>query len=346
MVKIKASKIDNLEGEGKVKAVELDRKISLPIEVARPPPGKGPKPKPDPEPIDTPPEGELMWGVDRIDAELVWDLTTGSGIDVAVLDTGIDSNHPDLGTINQGPDFINDDDDPEDDNGHGTHCAGIIMAASNDEGVVGVAHGVNIWAVKVLDSGGSGYYWQIIAGIDWAVDNDIEVISMSLSGSSTSTAMEAACDAAEAAGVVIVCAAGNTGKKSTRFNNVQYPALYDSTIAVGATDSSDKRPRFSATGTGLDIVAPGVDIWSTFNDGKYRKYQGTSMACPHVAGTVALMLTQTIPSAYDDGDGAWSPAEVLDCLISTADNLGKAGWDSAFGWGIVDTEEAVTGAES
>ena len=354
VLKVKASKIDDLGKEGKVKAVEMDATASLPIDAV-----KGKK-KPTPPP---PPEfvAGVQWGVDRIDADLVWgddDVITGEGIKVAVLDTGIDYNHQELSGIYKGGyDFINDDDNPMDDNGHGTHCAGIIAANSDPEGVVGVAYGVDLYAVKVLDSGGSGAYSVIIDGINWAVNNvdygdygKMDVISMSLSGRSGSTALEAACDAAQDAGIVIVCAAGNAGRRNVNANTVQYPALYDSTIAVGATDSSDARASFSSTGTGLDLVAPGVDIWSTFVGGGYKLYSGTSMACPHVAGTVALMLTQTVPDAYDDeysdygdNDGFWDPIEVLDCLVSTADDLGKAGWDNAYGWGIVDAEEAVTG---
>ncbi len=333
VTKLKQKDIDTLAEETGVKTVEKDATVSMEGTLD----DEGKK---TPAPT-SPPSPGVQWGVDRIDAEKAWSASTGASIRVAVLDTGIDTDHPELmGVYAGGYDFINIDDDPEDDNGHGTHCAGIIAAAKDatEAGVVGVAYDVDLFAVKVLNSQGSGSYSQVISGIQWAITNDMDVISMSLSGSSGSDSLKAACDNAKTAGVIIVAAAGNSGKKNTALDTVQYPAHYDSVIAVGATDSSDKRASWSSTGSALDVVAPGVGIWSTYNDGKYRSFSGTSMACPHVAGTVALML------ATDPGGWTWD--EVYSTLTVTADDLGASGYDNVYGKGIVDAQEAVTGTAS
>jgi len=180
------------------------------------------------------------WGVKRIGAGVVHvGGNTGAGVKVAIIDTGIDYNHPDLdanfGTL-LGYNFVNDDDDPMDDNGHGTHCAGIVAAEDNG---VGVAPEAYLYGVKVLDSGGSGFITDVIAGIDWSVQNDMEIISMSLGGGG-SVSLEAACDNAYNAGIVVVASAGNGGNPPGRGDNVGYPAAYSSVIAVAATDSNDE----------------------------------------------------------------------------------------------------------
>jgi subtilisin family serine protease len=245
--------------------------------------------------------------------------------ELAILDTGIDSRHPDLSAnCKGGYDFANDDSYPMDDNGHGTHCAGIVAAADNDEGVVGVAPEAHLYAVKVLNSGGSGYWSDVIAGIQWSVNNSMEVISMSFGGG-YSESMEAACDAAYNAGIVVVASAGNSGNPPGKGDNVGYPAGYSSVIAVAATDSSDNRARWSSTGPAVELAAPGVSIYSTYLGGGYATMSGTSMACPHVAGTAALVI-------------ASSGGDVRQCLQATADDLGVAGRDDLYGYGLVDAD--------
>lgn len=268
---------------------------------------------------DYTPYKRLSWGVNRIDADMVWnhetivgdvttkDGATGTGIHVAILDTGIDSDHPDLknldktNSINFVPPTnragrVTGTTDPtkwDDDNGHGTHCAGIVAGneANTNNGMIGVAPEATLHAVKVLDSRGSGQYSWIIAGIDWCVNNDIHVISMSLSGSTSTLDLKTACDNAYEAGINIVAAAGNSGKYS-----VEYPASYDSVISVVAVDRYDKPASFNSWNEYVEIAAPGVDIYSTWNDGKYKTISGTSMACPHVAGIIALMIESEIGS--------------------------------------------------
>jgi subtilisin/minor extracellular protease Epr len=162
-----------------------------------------------------------------------------------------------------GIDYVNDDDDPMDDQGHGTHCAGIVAAVDNGIGVIGAAPEASLYGVKILNSEGQGSYSDIIAGIEWSVNNDMQVISMSISGDSYSQALQDACDAANNSGVVLVAAAGNNGNPwmpPGGWDNVGYPAKYESVIAVAATDSMDERPYWSSTGATVELAAPGVQI--------------------------------------------------------------------------------------
>ena len=277
----------------------------------------------------------LDWGVDRIDAELVHPYNTGAGIKVAVIDTGIDYTHPDLSTNYKGGyDFVNDDNDPLDDNGHGTHCAGTIAAIDNEIGVIGVAPEAHLYALKILDSTGGGSESDLIAAIQWATnpENAIQIISMSLGADGASTSLEAACNNAEAAGVVLVAAAGNDyrGNKRVEWDTVDYPGRFDSVIAVAATDQDNIKASFSSTGPDVEIAAPGVDILSTYPGG-YATGSGTSMACPHVAGVAALIFASGVESA----------SEVRTILQATADDLGTAGQDYWYGFGLVDADEAA-----
>ncbi|WP_309492823.1 S8 family serine peptidase [Candidatus Hecatella orcuttiae] len=344
--------VDALEKNPKIAYVERD------IVVGRPPwAGGGEK--------EQPPE-TLEWGVDRIDADLVWDTdgdlvadegaNMGSGIKVAVLDTGIDKDHPDLQeNIKGGVNFVSKpwwkDPDPnkwDDDNGHGTYVAGIIAAVENEIGVIGSAPKAWLYGVKVLDRTGSGYVSDVIAGIDWSVDNGMHVISMSLGSSSDSQALHDACDNAYAAGLVLVAAAGNSGDGDGSTNEVLYPAKYSSVIAVAATDKDDSTPTWSSEGEEVELAAPGVDVRSTWKDGSYETHSGTSAATPHVSGTIALVLYQTeLLTAYDsNGDGALQPSELRTLLRDTADDLGSSGFDNFYGYGLVDAEESVTGTQT
>ncbi len=316
---------------------------------------------------EQPPE-TLEWGVDRIDADLVWDVNgdlttdeganTGSGIKVAILDTGIDKDHPDLkANVKGGINFVSKpwwkEPDPtkwDDDNGHGTYCAGIVAAVENDIGVIGVAPSVWLYAVKVLDRTGSGYLSDVIAGIDWCVQNGMQVVSMSLGTSEDSQALKDACDNAYAAGLVLVAAAGNDGDGDPTTDEVLYPARYDSVIAVAATAEDDSTPIWSSEGMEVELSAPGVDVRSTWKGGTYETHSGTSAACPHVSGTVALILasdeTIWVEKGYTNGDGTWTNSEVRNVLRGTADDLGQTGHDNFYGYGIVDAEESATGVQT
>jgi subtilisin family serine protease len=296
-----------------------------------------------------PPAEVLPWGVDRIDADSVWDqnrdlvldpgANAGEGVKVAVLDTGIDLDHPDLqANIKGGINAINPQKSPDDDNGHGTHVAGIIAAADNSEGVIGTAPKAWLYAVKVLDRRGSGYISDIIEGLDWCIQNGMQVVNMSFGTSTDVPSLHEALVAAYNRGLVLVAAAGNSGPQD---NTVLYPAKYDEVIAVSATDSKDALADWSSRGPEVELAAPGVDIYSTFTGGTYKTLSGTSMASPHVAGTAALVIASGITDA--NGDGRIND-EVRRRLDGAAEDLGAAGRDSLYGWGLVSAAKAVSGS--
>ena len=277
-------------------------------------------------------DGELddSWGVKHIGAGLVHDFgNKGAGVKVAIIDSGIDYTHPDLSdNYIGGHDFVNDDDDPMDDNGHGTHVAGIVAALDNGDGVVGVAPAASLYALKVLDSGGRGDFSDVIAAIEWCEAEGIQVTNNSYGSSGDpGVSFKEAFDSAS--GILHVAAAGNSGNPPARGDNVGYPAAYESVIAVAATDLNDERARWSSTGPAVELAAPGVGIYSTYIGGGYATYSGTSMASPHVAGTVALMIAAGITT------------DIRNELQSTADDLGDSGLDWLYGYGLVDAEEAA-----
>jgi len=283
-----------------------------------------------PPPVD---EYGNAWGVSHISADLAHaDGNRGTGVKVAVIDTGIDYTHEDLdGNYIGGYDFVFDDNDPYDDsfNSHGTHVAGIIAAEENGVGVIGVAPEADIYAVKVLDGGGFGLVEWIIAGIEWAVQNGVDVINMSIEGPHRQ-ALEDACDAAYNAGVLIVAAGGNSVAGG---GPVEFPAAYDSVIAVTATDGSDLPAYFAPIGQEVELAAPGVDVLSTVAGGGYDAVSGTSQAAPHVAGAAALY---TLSNTEDlTGDGLVNHQDVRLLLQLTATDLGNAGKDDVYGYGLV-----------
>jgi len=301
----------------------------------------------------------VQWGLDVVDAYEAWDITRGSHeVVVAVLDTGIDWMHPDIGPNiwndsqgYHGYNFIADNRIPMDDNVnsydgstwipgtntyHGTHVAGVVGAAiDNGIGVAGMAQ-VRLMAVKVMNESGEGTDATVASGIIWAVDpNDdgdtsdgADVITMSLGVEGTSTVLRNAVRFASENGVVMVAASGNSGSSF-----VSYPAAYPEVIAVGAVDASIVRASFSNYGSGLDIMAPGVQVYSTQGGGAYyQELSGTSTAAPFVAGVAALMLTI---------NPALTPVEIGDYINSTATDINRAGYDTTTGWGVVDAFEAV-----
>jgi serine protease len=295
-----------------------------------------------------------------INMESAWDIQRGSsGVTVAVIDTGVAyedygiyKKAPDLANtvFKSGYDFVNHDSHPNDDEGHGTHVTGTIAQSTNNSlGVAGIAFNTSIMPIKVLDKNGSGTYADIADGIYFAADNGAKVINMSLGGTSTSTTLENALAYAYNKGVSIICAAGN---EYQRGNKPCYPAAYDNyCIAVGATRYDEARAYYSNTGSYIDIAAPGGDITvdqngDGYGDGIIQQtfsnspsnfglwfYQGTSMASPHVAGVAALLIA----------NGITGPANVRATLEKTAEDKGPTGWDSEYGWGIVDAYAALKG---
>lgn len=333
-----------------------------------PPPVLKPAGRPQPP---QPPE-TLPWGVDRIDADLVWDVNgdlatdenanVGGGVNVAVIDSGIDRDHPDLvANLAGGMNFVGkgplgkgkvDPGDWNDYFGHGTHVAGICGAVDNEIGVIGAGPGIRLWAVRVLNARGSGYLSDFIDGIYWSADNGMAVINMSLGVTKEDLdqypndrqALEDAVNYAYSKGVLVAAAAGNEGNGQGTGDNVIYPARFDSVMAVAATDQLDARASWSSTGPAIEVAAPGVDVISTLNDGYYYVASGTSMASPHVAGTAALVIASGRAADGDDLCGIAN--EVRELINTAADDLGIAGRDEQYGCGLVDAQEAATGVQS
>ncbi|PSQ32775.1 peptidase S8 [Halobacteriales archaeon QS_9_70_65] len=224
------------------------------------------------------------YGIRKVDAtEAHADGDTAAGADVAVIDTGIDSRHPDLtGNLGEGRAFTAGVGTPawDDANGHGTHVAGTVGAIDDDEGVIGVGPDVTLHAVKALNASGAGLVSDIAAAIEWTADRGYEVGNLSLGGGSTSTLREA-CRYAQEKGTLLVAAAGNDGPCS---GCVTAPARYPECMAVSATDENDDLASFSSTGPEVEIAAPGDDVYSTYYLQSYATLSGTSMAAPHVAG--------------------------------------------------------------
>jgi subtilisin len=268
-------------------------------------------------------------GVAQIKAPAAWDCSRGKVIKVAVLDTGIDSNHPDLRTnFKWGVSFVSGESSWMDFNGHGTHCAGTIAAAINGSGVVGVAPAAYLYAVKVLSKTGSGAWSNVIAGIDWCVNKkDLNILSMSLGGNSQPPkAFLTMVNLAWGKGAILVAAAGNDYG-----GPVGWPAKYKNVIAVSAIDNANNLAGFSSKGPEVELCAPGVSVLSTVPGGGYGTMNGTSMACPHVSGAVALAW----------GSHRYANNVTIRRLLAwTADNLGAPGRDKDFGYGRVDAEQA------
>jgi subtilisin len=272
-------------------------------------------------------------GVQQIQAVPAWGCSRGRGINVAVLDTGIDWNHADLRPNVRGAVSFVPNQTAMDGNGHGTHCAGTIGAVMNGAGVVGVAPEVSLYGVKVLANNGSGQYSWIIAGINWAIQNRMQIVSMSLGGGSAPTALETVCNAAFNAGLLVIAAAGNAGPPTGgQPTSVGFPGRYRNVIAVSAIDSNNLIAGFSSRGPEVEICAPGVQVLSTAPGGGYQQLSGTSMACPHVAGAAAVVW----------GSHRFATnVQIWNLLGAAADNLGNPGWDPLYGYGRVDVDQAA-----
>ncbi|MBI4022953.1 S8 family peptidase [Candidatus Berkelbacteria bacterium] len=277
----------------------------------------------------------IPWNITAVQAPPAWPTTEALGVRVAVIDTGIDLDHPDLqGSIAGGTNIVDPRRSADDDAGHGSHVAGIIAAGHNAIGVVGVAPRASLYAVKVLDRRGRGYLSDVIAGLEWAIAQDIDVINLSLGTSVDIPLLHEAVQDARAAGILVVAAAGNDG------GAVSYPAAYDEVMAVGMTDDRNEVSRYSARGAALDLVAPGVKVESTYQRGRYKRMTGTSMAAPHVTGLAALLIAQR--TACDtNGSGTCDPTEVQRRLENTATDLAPAGRDDVAGYGLINARAAL-----
>ncbi len=239
---------------------------------------------------DDPPPQETPWGISHVDAGL--STKKGQGVKVAIVDSGIDLDHPDLvDNIKGSVDFTGSRKGADDENGHGSHVAGTVASADNTIGVVGVAPDADLYAVRVLDRRGSGRWADLADALDWCAheDNGMDIANMSLGGSSAPGFVETACINALADGVLLIAAAGNRGDGDDTTPEKGFPAGFLSVVSVGATNSDDDVAFFSNTGHHVEVSAPGVSILSTYKKRDYATLSGTSMASPHAAGIAALL---------------------------------------------------------
>ncbi|WP_375545195.1 S8 family peptidase [Niallia taxi] len=237
---------------------------------------------------------EVPTGIQQIQAPALWGKSKGKGMKIAILDTGCDTTHPDLQErIIGGYNFTDDDNsNPDiytDYNGHGTHVAGTIAAVENANGVVGAAPESSLLIVKVLNGQGSGQYDWIANGIHYAIEQNVDIISMSLGGPDDVQALHDAVKRAVDNQILVVCAAGNEGDGRDTTEELGYPAAYNEVISVGSVDFTRSSSEFSNSNREVDLAAPGENILSTYLNGQYARLSGTSMAAPHVTGGLALI---------------------------------------------------------
>ncbi len=265
-----------------------------------------------------------------IDAVSGWDIETGNNsVIIAIVDTGVDYTHEDLsGKVMKGYDFVNDDFDPRDDNGHGTHVAGIAGAiANNGRGIAGVCQECSIMAIKVITADGSGANSWIANGIANAVNLGARIINLSLGGLDNSNTIRMAVEQAYRQGVLVFAASGNDGSGVPL-----YPAALPEVIAIGATNRYGERASFSSYGSHLELAAPGEAIYSTLTGNRYDAWNGTSMASPHVAGLAGLLFSRN-PSLTNE--------QVRQILEGTAQDIGAGGRDAYFGYGRINARAAL-----
>ncbi|MCX7641534.1 MAG: S8 family serine peptidase [Elusimicrobiales bacterium] len=271
-----------------------------------------------------------QWGLNKIEADKSWDIINPKRkAIVALVDSGVDFSNLELSrSLIDGYDFVNDDNLPEDDNGHGTHCAGIIAAEiDNGIGIAGVLNSVSIMPLKVLDKNGVGFYSDIAEAIIYAADQGANVINLSLGGMEQSHFLQEAIDYAYEKGCIIIAAAGNLGNSTPI-----YPAALQNVIAVGATDENDFRWYMSSFGNYLDIVAPGVNILSTYLGNTYKKATGTSVAAAFVSAISAFIISNSTDIKN---------YEIENIILNTADDLGNYGKDEEYGYGRINMLKAI-----
>lgn len=269
------------------------------------------------------------WHLQTINAPGAWDLSLGTGVTVAILDSGIDATHPDMqGKLVPGWNFYDNNNNTADVFGHGTMVAGVVGAVGNNTvGVIGVAWGSKLMPVRVTDTSGTGYLSAFASGLNWAADHGAKVANLSFAVQSSSTTQTAAQYFKNKGGVVV-----NSGGN---YSVLDSTAPSDALVSVSATDSTDSRASWSSYGPYIDLSAPGVGIWTTLMGGGYGAVSGTSFSSPLTAGVVALMMAAN-PSL--------SPSQIVSILESTAVDLGSTGYDQYYGYGRVNAGAAVQAA--
>jgi thermitase len=273
---------------------------------------------------------EYQWNLPLIKTEAGWNISQGNqNIQTAVIDTGVDLDHPDLaGRLTEGYNVLADNNRPEDKNGHGTHVAGIIASKTNNrEGIAGITWYSQIMPIKVMGAEGSGTAFDVAKGIRWATDHGADIINMSLGNYQSSKVLREAAKYAFENDVVLIAASGNenTDRRS-------YPAALPEVLSVAAVNQNAERASFSNFGNYIDVAAPGVQIASTYKNGKYAALSGTSMAAPHVSALAGLIRSL---------DPNLSNKEVTEMIKETSDDLGQSGIDPYYGTGLINIEKAL-----
>lgn len=307
-----AAAMRELRKNRKLKYVELDMAVAPAASVSDPAYGSS-------------------WALPKIQAPAAWDSANGSGVTIAILDTGIDSAHPDLApNLVPGWNVYDNNANTADVNGHGTWVAGVAaMAANNAKGSAGVAWGAKIMPVRIADANAYAYWSTVAQGIYWAADHGAKVVNVSYNGVSGSATVQSAAQYLRSKGGVVVVAAGNSG-------GLESIAANDALLSVAATDQNDARASFSSYGAYVDLAAPGVSVYTTTVGGGYSNASGTSFSSPVVAATAALMLS---------ANGKLTPADVDRILKTTSLDLGAAGYDPYYGSGRVNAAAAVLNAK-
>lgn len=321
----KKAKIEELKNSGLFKLVEPDYKFSLDEETQRRNYIKITK-----ESIlnDVTPNDKgfsSQYYLREINATKAWRVTVGNSLLVGILDTGVDSNHPDLtGKILGGDSDL----DLQDDIGHGTEVAGIIAAnTNNNQGIAGIAWNTKILSIRITDEYGQARVSTVVAALDEAYNKGVKIVQISLSTNQFSQALKNTIKQAQDRGILIVSTGGNTGVEELR-----YPAAFDGVIGVGAVNEAKQRESYSTTGEHVSLVAPGSYIYTTSPSSNYSEVSGTSFSAPQAAGTAALVWS-IAPNLTNE--------EVREILIQSASDLGEVGKDKEYGYGLLNTEAAV-----
>jgi|TARA_Y100000289_G_scaffold19707_1_gene19037 subtilisin family serine protease len=275
----------------------------------------------------------MDWSLKYSNIPETWKTTKGEGITIAVIDTGL-PDHPDIGdNAVEGKNCITNE-DIYDYNGHQTHCVGIISAKDNQQGFVGVAPNSKCICIKALGKNGSGSSLSIIGALDYAIKMKPDIVSMSLGFPTSNPVIHNKIKTLYSMNIPVVCAAGNSGKAG-----VNYPAAFPETIAVGAFDKFGNIAGFSSRGSEVDWAAPGANIISTYLNKGYASLSGTSMACPFIAGIIALMLAKHNKQEQETGkNDCKTVADIRHHLIKYTNDKGTVGKDEDWGYGVIDIE--------
>jgi len=272
------------------------------------------------------------WHLNKIGAGTAWDVGQGAGVTIAIIDTGVDGTHPELGAkMVAGWNFYDNNSNTADVQGHGTAVAGAAAATTNNgTGVAGVSGLAKIMPIRVTDANGYTYWSTVASALNWAADNGARVANVSFGGVSGSSTVQAAADYMRSKGGLVVAAAGNNGID-------EHITPTTSLITVSATDSSDTKTSWSSYGDFVTIAAPGQDIWTTTKGGGYQAWWGTSLATPVVSGVIGVLMSSNL---------SLTNSQIEKLLYSSATDLGAAGRDSYYGYGRVNAAAAVQAAKA